>query len=334
MYERLRNEFLRAAHDGGMQLEEIHAAVSALDQVVVRYDIRQKELSLMVYNDELPELVKTYIVCKKIEGLEDRTLETYTRMLRIFFRTFRKPAEQIDANDIRLFLYQYQRERGCCNRSLDKYRSYISSFFSWAMDEGYIQRNPMRTIQPIKYEKKPRQNLSQLELEYLRTGCVSVRDRAIIEFLYSTGCRVAEISGAKKSDVNWNTRAVHLFGKGRKHRESYLNAKAEVSLLAYLSTRTDDCEYLFVSQRKPYRGLQTEALEKIVRNISNRSAEKTGKHVTPHVLRHTTATVALQNGMPIEDISTLLGHESIDTTLIYAHTSMDTVRAGHQKYVV
>lgn len=334
MYERLRNEFLRVAHEGGMRMEEVQAAVNALDQVAARYEIRQKELSLMVYNDELPELVKTYIVCKKIEGLEDRTLETYTRMLRIFFRSFRKPVERIDANDIRIFLFQYQQERKCSNRTLDKYRSYISGFFGWAMDEGYIQRNPMRTIQAIKYEKKPRQNLSQLELEYLRTGCVTARDRAIIEFLYSTGCRVAEIAGAKKSDVNWNTKAVHLFGKGRKHRESYLNAKAEVSLLAYLDTRTDDCEYLFVSQRKPYRGLQTEALEKIVRNISNRSAEKTGKHVTPHILRHTTATVALQNGMPIEDISKLLGHESIDTTLIYAHTSMETVRAGHQKYIV
>lgn len=334
MYERLRNDFLRAAHEGGMRVEDVQAAVNALDQVAARYEIRQKELSLMIYNDEIPELVKTYIVCKKIEGLEDRTLETYTRMLRIFFRSFRKPVERIDANDIRIFLFQYQQERKCSNRTLDKYRSYISSFFVWAVDEGYIQRNPMRTIQAIKYEKKPRQNLSQLELEYLRTGCVTARDRAIIEFLYSTGCRVAEIAGAKRSDVNWNTKAVHLFGKGRKHRESYLNAKAEVNLLAYLGTRTDDCEYLFVSQRKPYRGLQTEALEKIVRNISNRSAEKTGKHVTPHILRHTTATVALQNGMPIEDISKLLGHESIDTTLIYAHTSMETVRAGHQKYIV
>lgn len=222
MYERLRNDFLRSAHEGGMRMEDVQAAVNALDQVAARYEIRQRELSLMVYNDELPELVKTYIVCKKIEGLEDRTLETYTRMLRIFFREFRKPVERIDANDVRIFLFKYQQERKCSNRSLDKYRSYISSFFGWATDEGYLQRNPMRTIPAIKYEKKPRQNLTQLELEYLRTGCKTPRERAVIEFLYSTGCRVSELAGVKKTDVDWNTRSVHLFGKGRKHRTSYL----------------------------------------------------------------------------------------------------------------
>lgn len=207
----------------------------------------------MVYNDDLPELAKAYLVCKKIEGLSDRTLDTYMRNLKIFFRGIRKPIEQINANDIRVYLFSYQQERKCSNRSLDKYRGYLSSFFSWATDEGYLQRNPMRTIPPIKYERKPRQNLTQLELEYLRADCKTPRERAIIEFLYSTGCRVSEISGVKKSDIDWNKKSVHLFGKGRKHRTSFINAKSEVSLLTYLETREDDCEYLFVSERKPYR---------------------------------------------------------------------------------
>ena len=192
----------------------------------------------------------------------------------------------------------------------------------------------MRTIQAIRYEKKPRQNLTQLELEYLRTGCQTSRDRAIIEFLYSTGCRVSELAGVKKSDIDWSTKTVHLFGKGKKHRSSYINAKAEVTLSSYLNSRNDDCDFLFCTERKPIRGLQREAIEKIVRNISTRSMEKTQKHVTPHILRHTTATIALQSGMPIEDISRLLGHEKIDTTLIYAHTLEESVREGHRKYIV
>lgn len=334
MYERFRNDFLREIHDAGIAPEMTLKVLQALDHAAVRYDFSQKELSLMVYNDDLPEMAKTYLVCKKIEGLSDRTLATYMRTLKIFFREFCKPVEAIGPNDIRIFLYKYQQERKCSNRSLDKYRGYLSSFFTWATDEGYLVRNPMRTISAIKYEKRPRQNLTQLELEYLRSGCRSPRDRAIIEFLYSTGCRVSEIAGVKKSDVDWNAKSVHLFGKGNKHRTSYINAKSEVSLRTYLETREDDSPHLFVSERKPYRGLTKDAIEKIVRNISNRASEKLQKHVTPHILRHTTATIALQSGMPIEDISKLLGHEKIDTTMIYAHTSMDAVQAGHRRYIV
>lgn len=288
----------------------------------------------MPYNQELPELAKMYLVCKKIEGLSDRTLETYKRMLEIFFRHFQKPVEMIGANDIRVYLFQYQQGRGCSNRSLDKYRGYLCSFFSWATDEGYLTRNPMKTIQPIKYEKKPRKPLTQLELEYLREGCQTPREKAIIEFLFSTGCRVSELSGVKLDDVDWNARSVHLFGKGKKHRDSYINAKAEVALKAYLETRSDDCQYLFVSERKPYRQIQPAAIEKVVRIIASRSAEKINKNITPHVLRHTTATLALEKGMPIEEISKLLGHEQINTTMIYAQTSQASVQAGHRRYVI
>ena len=164
--------------------------------------------------------------------------------------------------------------------------------------------------------------------------CQSIKEKAIIEFLYSTGCRVSELSNVKKDDINWNEKSVHLFGKGKKHRTSFINAKAEVVLLQYLNDRDDDCEYLFVSSRKPYRRMHKEGIEKIVRNISARASTLTGKHITPHVLRHTTATIALRSGMPITDISKLLGHEKIETTMIYAKSSIEDVQAGHKKYIV
>lgn len=332
MYEHFRNEFQCAAEGQGIGTKLITDVLHILDQLAERYEIQRKESSLMPYNEEMPEIVKIYIVCKKIAGLSQETLDAYTRTLGLFFRTVRKPMAKITANDIRVYLYSYQRERGCSNRSLDKYRQYLSSFFSWAADEGYTQSNPMRTIPAIKYEHKPRKNLTQLELEYLRQACRTSREQAIIETLFSTGCRVSELAGLEKSDVDWNARTVHLFGKGSKHRTSFLNARAEVALKAYLETRNDDCDSLFVTERKPYRPLKKEALEKIVRNIAERVPEKI--HVTPHILRHTTATLALQNGMPIADISKLLGHEKIDTTMIYAHTCMESVQAGHRKYVI
>ena len=334
MYEHLRNNFMCAVIENGISQEELDIVLQALDKVSTEFEIKRRETALIPYGEELPEIVKVYVVCKKIEGLADTTLETYTRVLGIFFRTVRKSVEMVTQNDIRLYLYQYQKQRGCSNRSLDKYRGYLSSFFAWATDEGYIPRNPMKTITAIKYEKKPRINLTQLELEYLRSGCQTIRDHAIVEFLYSTGCRVSELAIVKKSDIDWNTRSVHLFGKGQKHRSSYLNAKAEVSLLTYLQSRNDDCEYLFVTERKEYRQLSTAAIEKVIRKIAGRTSFKIDKPVTPHVIRHTTATSALLSGMPIEEISKLLGHEKVDTTMIYAHTSSESIKASHQKHIV
>lgn len=334
MYEHFRNDFQCAVAEHGMSQQVMVDVLGLLDKLATRYEIHKKETALAVYNEELPEVVKIYIVSKKMEGLSQQTLDTYLRMLTLFFREMRKPLPQITTNEIRLYLFSYQQRRGCSNRSLDKYRQYLASFFSWTTDEGYTQHNPMRTIPAIKYEKKPRENLTQLELEYLRQSCQTPRERAIIEFLFSTGCRVSELSGVKMSDVNWTAKTVHLFGKGSKHRNSFINAKCEVTLKAYLKTRTDDCEYLFVTARKPYRQLKTEALEKIVRTIASRTSSEMQKHVTPHILRHTTATLALQNGMSIADISRLLGHEKIDTTMIYAHASMESVQEGHRKFVV
>lgn len=307
MYEHLRNDFQTAAAGSGMRPQAIGEVLNILDGLVTGYEISKKETSLAVLNDELPEIVKVYVVCKKVEGLAQPTLDAYLRTLRLFFRTVRKAPTQVTANDIRVYLYKYQQERGCTNRSLDKYRQYLAGFFGWAVDEGYIPTNPMRTIAAIKYEKKQRQHLTQLELEYLRSCCRTLREKAIIEVLFSTGCRVSELVGLKRSDIDWNTRSVHLFGKGSKHRTSYLNARAEVSLKAYLKGRSDDSEFLFVTERRPYRSLTTNSMEKAVGVIASRAPEGMTVHITPHVLRHTTATLALQNGMPIADISRLLG---------------------------
>lgn len=332
MYERFRNDFLLEL--ANQKVDNTIKILQALDKVSAKYDIKLRETGLSVIADEPPALVKMYLVCKKIQGLSDATITNYKILLSLFFRSIGKQPQVVTTNDIRIFLYKYQKEKGISFRTLDKYREYISRFFIWAYEDGYIETNPARGIAPIKYEEKPRESLTQLELEYLRASCQSIEEKAIIEFLYSTGCRVSELSNVKKDNINWSDKSVHLFGKGKKHRTSFINAKAEVALLKYLDSRDDDCEYLFVSSRKPYRQMHKEGIEKIVRNISARASTLTGKHITPHVLRHTTATIALRSGMPITDISKLLGHEKIETTMIYAKSSLEDVRAGHKKYIV
>lgn len=332
MYEQMRNDFLATL--SREQVVDIEAALRVLDQVVVNYEVKPKKVDIIIFEGELPEVARIYLMCKKMAGLSDGTLENYKIILNVFFKTVKRLPQFITANEIREFLYQYQDAKGVSRRTIDKYREYITRFFTWAYNEGYIPDNPARNIAAIKYEEKPREALTQVELEYLRMACVTVRERAIIEFLYSTGARVSELAVIKKSDVNWYEKSVHLFGKGRKHRVSFLNAKAEVALIKYLESREDDCEYLFASVKKPYRNLSKDAVEKIVRNIAKRASNHIGKHITPHILRHTTATMALQSGMPIADISKLLGHESIDTTMIYAKSSIEDVRSGHKKHIV
>lgn len=333
MYEQFRNDVAREL--ATLEREQLKAVLAAVDRAANRWQFSPKETALSIPSpDEPPETVKLYLVCKKIEGLSEHTLKAYQKTLTLFFGEMRKQPAQITPNDIRLYLYNYQKARNVSNRTLDKYREYLARFFAWANDEGYIQSNPARNINPIAYEIKPRTALNQIELEYLRHACQSVRDLAIVEFLYSTGCRVSELAAVLLSDIDWHEKTVRLFGKGKKHRVSFLNAKAEVAIRNYLATREDDCPYLFVTQRKPYRNLGREAVEKILRDIVGNLPGHVSKHITPHVLRHTTATTALQGGMPITDIQKLLGHASVETTMIYAKSSLADVQAGHRKHII
>lgn len=332
MYEKLRKKL--ATELSVLPTEEVEFVLMTLDRVMDGYEVTSKETGLSVAREEFPGLVKMYLVCKKLEGLSECTLDNYSTILRVFFRYVHRAPGEVTANDIRLFLYSYQKETGVKPGSLDKYREYISRFFRWCHEEGYIPTNPAKNVGAIKYEEKPRVALTQVELEYLRAACVDIREKAIIEFLYSTGCRVSELSSVKLSDLNWFDNSVHLFGKGKKHRTSYLNAKAQVTLQQYLASRTDDCEYVFSTVRKPYRQITVGGIEKIVRVIAQRCNDSQVRKVTPHILRHTTATAALNSGMSIVEISKLLGHEKLDTTMIYAKTSSDSVKFGHQKHVI
>lgn len=333
-YEQFKNRFLVELENSIPELsgEYFNSISQALDRASYSYEISVKEMSLIPAPDIIPTLLKTYIVVKKTEGLSDGTLENYARILKAFFLWVRKLPEEVTANDIRMFLYDYSQYKRVSGRTLDKYREYICWFFHWAHAEEYIQKDPSRSVKEIKHEVKPRRALSQTELEYLRLACKTSRDKAILEFLYSTGCRVSELTAVTKNDLNLECGTVHLFGKGRKHRTSFINAKCEVSLKEYLSSRFDDCEYLFVSSRSPHKQLTKAAIEKIIRDIASGSGIT--KKVTPHVIRHTSATQAINNGMPIEDISKFLGHASVATTMIYAKVSEENVRNQHAKHII
>ena len=308
--------------------KDIVTVRNEVDSILSEYDIAKSEHALAV-QDKTVDIVKTYLIARKIEGLSEGTLKQYGRTIRIFFGMVQKPLEDITTNDIRMFLYQQSKTMS--ERSMENQRLYLRAFFQWCEDSDYIRKNPAKIIKPIKYEKRVREPLTDIEEEKMRQACVTKREKAIFETLLATGCRVSELVHLKKSDVNFETRDVTLFGKGKKARKSYLNAKAEIALKEYLAERKDDSDYLFVANIRPYDGLVKETVEQEIENIANRANLK---QVFPHRIRHTMATKAIKSGMPIEHLRMLLGHESIDTTLIYAKTSEDSVKHSHAKYVI
>ena len=318
--------------DGKISESDMATILQELQMFASGYDIQKKETSLTTYEPQIPECYKAYIVSKKIEGLSKETLKTYDLYLKDFLLYIRKPVREITANDIRIYLFSYQRENGVSNRTMDGRRLVINTFLEWCRTERYIDWNPCSQIRPIKYESKPREPLTGIELELVRDACRTYREKAIIEIFYSTGCRVSEMVNLSKSDVDFVKGEVKLFGKGAKHRISYINARAEVSLKKYLFSRRDENPALFVSDRNPHDRLKKTAIEKVVREIGERSG--IGRRVFPHLIRHTTVTDALERGMNIAEVQKILGHEKLDTTMIYAKVCQESVKHDHRRYIV
>lgn len=331
MNEQFVNEFV-ASVSSNFDEDTLRKIFKKLTVFVNGYEIKPVETSVALYVDYIPECYQTYFVTRKIEGMSMKSLEMYDLYLKDFFRQVHKPFKAITTNDIRVYLYNVQTQRGISNRSLDCRRTVINAFFEWCCNEEYINRNPCRNIKKIKFEEKERKPLSAIELEELRNACTSIRDKALVEFMYSTGCRVSEVVNMNKADVNFETKEVVLFGKGNKHRTAYLNAKAELALKSYLEIRTDDNESLFVSDRKPHKRLSKFGIEKRIGQLGELAGIE--RRVFPHLIRHTTASDGLNRGMGIEEVQAILGHESIATTMIYAKVSKNNVKLHHTKCIV
>lgn len=314
------------------QDQELIMIRSALFYVGKDYDIKPLSTEIAVVTDELPKEVKEYLVTKKIEGRTDSTLSQYLKALKRFTQRVRKPMSMITTMDLRAYLYELKEQTQMADVSLENERIYISSFFKWLAINGYITKDPSANLTPIKCEKKIREPLIDSELETLRAVCKTPKEKALIETLYSTGCRVSEIVNIKIRDIDFEQREVKVFGKGKKQRIVYLNAKALLSIKMMLGARKYDSVYLFENDRQPHGQLKIDAIRKTVKTLGKR-AEISGR-VFPHRIRHTTATDALRRGMSIEQVQQLLGHEEIATTLEYAKVNREEVKEKHTKYIV
>jgi len=317
---------LSALLSDGMTVVEV---LSCLDSVSASFDISQKEA--MPHD---PEVLSMFLAAKDVEEKSCETLKLYRSVLYRFLDFTDKPVNAITTSDIRKYLSMCKQERKCKNVTIGNIRRILNGFFEWCVLEGICVVNPVKRIHAIKQEKSPRKAMKRIELEYLRNACASLRDKAMVDFLYSTGVRVSEFCSARIENIDWERKTVLIeHGKGDVTRLTYLNPEAEVSLKSYLSSRNDNSPYIFTRKSGCVSmPLSAKAIQNAVDRIVRAAGRSFSVHITPHVFRHTIATVLLQNGMPVEQVQLFLGHANINTTMIYAEVRDEDVRRSHMLY--
>lgn len=276
------------------------------------------------------KLINTFLSAKKIEGCSEKTLNYYKNTIQTTLNLINKDIKQITTDDLRNYLTRYQNENKVSKVTVDNVRRILSSFYTWLEDEDYIIKSPVRRIHKVKTSKIIKETYSDESLESMRDSCDNLRDLAIIDLLASTGMRVGEMVLLNREDINFNERECVVFGKGDKERIVYFDARTKIHLQNYLESRSDSNKALFVSLKAPHNRLKIGGVEVMVRKLGNKlNINK----VHPHKFRRTLATMAIDKGMPVEQLQRLLGHQRIDTTLQYAMVKQSNVKNSHRKYI-
>lgn len=296
------------------------------------YDVTittNNECTSNVENDN-STLLENFLAAKHVEGCSERSIKYYKSNLQKAITILHKPFNQIETEDLRKYLSDYQKINNASRMTIDNVRRILSTFFTWLEDENYILKSPVRRIHKIKTAKLIKETYSDETLVLLRDNCKTTRDLAIIDMLASTGMRVSELVTLNKQDVDFVNRECVVFGKGSKERPVYFDARTKIHLLNYLNERKDNNPALFVSLLEPHNRLQISGVEITLRKLG-RSLNIQKVH--PHKFRRTLATQAIDKGMPIEQVQRLLGHQKIDTTMEYAMVDQQNVKVSHKKYI-
>lgn len=298
-----------------------------LQQSLTRYKVveNEKEKELSEQN-----LVELFLSAKRIEGCSEKSLKYYESTITALLDGVGKGVKHIVTDDIRTYLTDYQARKQSSKVTIDNIRRILSSFFSWLEDEDYILKSPVRRIHKVKTGTNIKETYTDEALELMRDNCTELRDLAIIDMLASTGMRVGEMVLLNREDIDFNERECVVFGKGDRERIVYFDARTKIHLQNYLNSRKDDNPALFVSLQKPYNRLQISGIEVRLRQYGKRLGIA---KVHPHKFRRTLATMAIDKGMPIEQLQQLLGHRRIDTTLQYAMVKQSNVKIAHRKYI-
>ena len=301
-------------------------------QEVLEYSLYNYEISgkASETEDDSQKLIDSFVYAKRIEGCSEKTLKYYRTTIEAMVEVVDKGVRHMQTDDLRAYLTEYQKKHRSSRVTIDNIRRILSSFFSWLEDEDHILKSPVRRIHKVETATNIKETYTDEELEKMRDHCTELRDLAIVDMLASTGMRIGEMVLLNKVDINFNERECVVFGKGDKERIVYFDARTKIHLQNYIDSRVDDDPALFVTLRAPYTRITIGGIESRLREMGkNLEIEK----VHPHKFRRTLATMAIDKGMPIEQLQQLLGHKRIDTTLQYAMVKQSNVKQAHRKYI-
>lgn len=359
MRDELLGKIMLALIESGVDGDK---ARSRLIIILDQYEIAQRctEVSIVNENDT-EKYVKLFLINKRVSGRTERTIAHYRNELRRFFSSVQKSPLDVTADDIKLYLATKEVRDNVSKVYQKNMLRVISSFYQWMVKEEYMIKNPMNKVDEIKVPKVKREAFTEIQIEQIRFSADgSIRTMCIIELLLSTWCRVSELVQIKLKEISEDMESVLIHGKGSKERTCYINARAKIYLKRYLDARKDKNEYLFPEcrikvnmQEETFAGqchkygvkqrewwtvpdmigeghVDKSSIEAIIRKVGKKAGVE---KVHPHRFRRTGATLALRRGMPIEQVSKLLGHESIETTQIYLDISEKELEQAHRKYV-
>lgn len=310
-----------------VQQEVEEAVQDVLTMELGKYEVQERTTELAVYDNSAEGMLRRFVATKRIEGKADTTLRRYYSMNMELLHFLGKPLYDVTTYDIRFYL-SWRRQKGkVTNRTLDGMRRCYSVFFAWLAAEGLISHNPCAAVAQIKYKKQVKKPFTRSELNKLRGACNSVRDLALVEFLYATGCRVSEVATLDIRDVDFKRRECIVLGKGNKERRVYFTPVTAELLEEYLSSRKDEHKALFIGRGSSRLGKN--GIEAALKRIGKRADVE---NVHPHRYRRTLATNLLNRGMRIQDVAAILGHEDLKTTQIYVTMDQSRVRRAYQRY--
>ena len=302
--------------------------------------IKEECTSVQTAMDEEEEkLIDYFKASKAISGRQLSTIEQYVHEINFLRQATGKKLTEITSMDLRWYFGICRTQRGNSMTTIQNRRGFLNSFYSFLLKEGVINVNPVERIEPMKAEQRLKKAYSTEELEKLRGACgTNFRNRALMEFLLSTGARVSEVCALNVRDIDLGRLEFSVIGKGNKQRRCYINETGCFYLMRYLDWRMEKEgiskaelmeKPLFVSERAPFERISKRGIQK---TLAAMGKEAGVSNVHPHRFRRTYASTLAARGCPIQDLRVLMGHSNVDTTLIYCDIKQENVNLSYRKY--
>lgn len=301
---------------------EMAKVLSAVSDQLSNFEVMQISDDSSTADD----LLDAFLTALRIEGRSEKTIKRYQYLIQRMMNSIKIQTRNITVYHLRQYLVQ-EKARGISDRTLESTRQVFSSYFNWLHRERLIDANPVSNLGAIKYQKKIKDTYSEIDIERLKYSAKTIRDRAIVAFLLSTGCRISEMTQLNRTDVDLTSLECKVLGKGNKERTVYMDAVTGMLVRDYLKLRTDAFPALFTG-----KGTERLSPSGIRQMLTRLSKQSNVSHVHPHKFRRTLATNLIRHGMPIQEVASILGHDKLDTTMQYVVLNKDDVRNSYRKY--